>query len=216
MAKAPSLAAYPVTRAIFRTDLPASLCREIGRIITRWAYLENCIQLTLCNLVGLREEEGRLVLQKAGLNDQLDVIADLAHLYRLKVDKAALKRMKGDIKKTIEFRNVVAHGAWSYDADHQRWAVTQTRGAWDDEGAPKTERKKKVNPEGLLTDVDAMRRTIRDIDALIAQAKALLSPLLEQIAAWRDAPPSQSDGLAHERARRSLGHPSRHRPGQKA
>jgi hypothetical protein len=203
MAKAPSLTASPVTRAVFRTDLPAPLCREIGRIITRWAYLENAIQHTLRTLLGLSEEEGRLVLQKAGLNEQLDVIADLAYLYRLKVDATALKRMKAAIEKTIEFRNVLAHGAWSHDANHQRWAVTQTARSWADEGAPKTERKKKVNPEGLLTDVDTMRRTIRDIDALIAQTKELYTSLQKQIDGWRDAPPSPSDGLAYERARRS-------------
>src|SRR5262245_14219396 len=97
----------------------------------------------------------------------------------------------------------MAYGIWSRDADHHLGAVTQTTGTWADEGAPKTERKKKVNPEGLLTDADAMRRTVRDIDALIVQASELFASLLKQIETWRNATPSRSDRLAYERARRS-------------
>jgi hypothetical protein len=64
------------------------------------------------------------------------------------VDKTALKSMKAAITKTIEIRNLMTHGTWSYDADHHKWAVTVTKGDWEDHKAPKTERKKKVNPEG--------------------------------------------------------------------
>src|SRR5262245_11329914 len=102
MPKTPSLAATPITRAVARIDLLASLCREIGRIITRWAYLENAIQHTLRTLLGLSEEEGRLALQKARPNEQLDVIADVAHPYRLKVDTPAFRRMKAKIEKTTD------------------------------------------------------------------------------------------------------------------
>ena len=201
MAKIP-LATYPVTRAVFRTDLPPSLCREIGRIVTRWAYLEAGIQHTLRMLLGISDQEGRLVLREAILTERLEIIVDLAHLYGLKMDKAVLKNMKAAIIKTIEIRNLMAHGTWSYDADHQKWAVTVTKGAWEDQKVAKTERKKKVNPEGLLTNVETMQGTVRDIDALIAQGRNLHASLIEQTAAWGEAPPSPSDGIAHERARR--------------
>jgi hypothetical protein len=201
MAKKP-LRSIPVTRAVFSTNLPASHCREIGRIITRWAYLESHVQHTLQKLLGLSDQEARLVLREAKLEERLSIIADVAHLYGLKVDETTLLSMKKDIDGPLEKRNLMAHGAWSYDANHQRWAVTQTKGTWEDQDAPKTERKKKINPEGLLTDVDTMRKTVLQIDALIAQAKKLRGSLLKQIEAWRDAPPSSSDGLAYERARR--------------
>jgi hypothetical protein len=192
------------TRAVFRTDLPPSLCREIGRIVTRWAYLESYIQDTLRTLLGISDQEGLLVLREPKLTERLEIIADLAHLYGLKAEKTALQSMNAAINKTVEIRNLMAHGTWSYDEHHQMWAVTVTKGAWVDQKAPKTERKKKVNPEGLLTNVDAMRRTIRDIDALIAQATKLRASLMQQIAGWRAAPPSPSNNrLAHERARRS-------------
>jgi hypothetical protein len=201
MAKKPSLS-IPVTKAVFSTNLPASHCREIGRIVTRWAYLESYVQHTLQKLLGLSDQEGRLVLREAKLEERLTIIADVAHLYGLEVDETKLQSMKKDINDPLEIRNLMAHGAWSYDANHQRWAVTQTKGKWEDQDAPKTERKKTINPEGLLTDVNIMRKTVRQIDALIAQAEKLRGSLLKQIAAWRDAPPSPSDGLAYERARR--------------
>ena len=170
MAKKPSLS-IPVTRAVFRTDLPPSHCREIGRIVTRWAYLESYVLHTLQKLSGLSEQEGRLVLREARLDLRLTIIADVAHLYGLQVDETTLQSMKKAIKDPLEKRNLMAHGEWSYDENHKKWAVTQTKGTWEDQD--ETERKKTINPEGLLTDVDAMRETVLQIDALIAQAKKL-------------------------------------------
>ena len=179
-------------QAVHAPSPPATLCREIGRIITRWAYLENYIQRTVWMVLGVSEEECRLAVREPRLRDRLELISDLAHIYGLKIDSSLIKSMNIAIDKSVELRDAIAHGVWSYAHDHRLWALTVTKGSWDDQKRPKTERKKKVFPEGLLANVEAARRTVSEIDAIISDAKSLHVSLAEQIATWNEKSPQPS------------------------
>jgi len=94
-------------------------------------------------VVGISEEEGRLALREPRLNDRLELIADLVHLYGLKIDATLIKSMTIAIDKNVELRDAIAHGLWAYDTDRSLWALTITKGSWVDQSKPRTERKKK-------------------------------------------------------------------------
>ena len=182
--------------------LPATLCREIGRMISRWAFLENYLQRTLWKVMGISKEEGRLAVREPRLEERVELIADLMHVYGLKVDDKLISTLADGIRNQVRIRDAVAHGAWSFSDDYGDWQVTNTKGTWDKQERPKIERKKKINPEGILLGVAALRNRIFAIDEIITNATILHDSIVEQIAALRETPPPESHRLPHLRAQR--------------
>ena len=182
--------------------LPATLCREIGRIISRWAFLENYVQRTVWIVMGISREEGRLAVREPRLEEQVELIADLMRVYELKVDDKLISALSDGIRKQVRIRDAIAHGAWSFSEDYGDWQVTNTKGTWDKQDRPKIERKKKINPEGILLGVTALRRRVAAIDEIITNATILHDSIVEQIAALRERPPPASHRQPHLRAQR--------------
>ena len=188
--------------AIHVDVLPATLCREIGRIISRWAFLENYVQRIVWTLMGISREEGRLAVREPRLEDRVEVITDLMRIYELKVDDKLTSALLDGIRKQVHIRDAVAHGAWSFSDDYGDWQVTNTKGTWDRQDRPKIERKKKINPEGILLGVAALKKRVAAIDDLISNATILHDSIVEQIAALRETPPPALRRLPHLRAQR--------------
>lgn len=188
--------------AVHVPALPATLCREIGRIISRWAYLENYVQRIVWTLMGISREEGRLAVREPRVEERVELIADLMHVYGLNVDDKFISALIDGIRKQVRIRDAVAHGAWSFSEDYGDWQVTNTKGTWNKQDRPKIERKKRVNPEGILLGVTALRKRVAAVDDIIANATILHDSIVEQIAALRERPPPASHRLPHLRAQR--------------
>ena len=160
--------------------LPASMNREVGAILTRWAYLEQHLLRTCYLLLGVTMEQGRLAVQQVKAHEQPNRIGELAALRKIKVDEGQLKSMADRMEEIGVLRNALAHGVWFFSPDHRVFALSVTSGSWPEpQHAHRFMRKKKVRPEGNLIDVLALRAYRDQIDQLIDDARALRSQILE-------------------------------------
>jgi hypothetical protein len=159
-----------------RYDLPASLNREIGRIVVRWAYFEHHIQKMIWAVAFDADPKGaalgRIAIQEPRAADRLDLLERVAAVRKLSFDRALLRKMRAPTKTLAEQRDLFAHGLWTKDPN-AGWVVQQTRGTWTQyRGGPRGI--KRAIPEAIPRDTDDLRATIREIEALIADGKKLL------------------------------------------
>lgn len=89
----------PLKTTQVRYDLPARLCREIGRVIVTWAFLEQYAQELVCKLLGIGKKEGRVALQQGDLPGRYEMITTLAFLRDVDVEKIAVA-LKEACRKT--------------------------------------------------------------------------------------------------------------------
>ena len=97
---------YPV-----RYRLPVSYSTEIGRIITRWAFLEFRLKETAYMLLGVDPKVGRIAIREPRITDYIDMIQDLMHLKSITAT-ADLKKLRKSLEKIQSFRDKLAHGIW--------------------------------------------------------------------------------------------------------
>jgi hypothetical protein len=154
--------------------LPALLNREIGRVIVGWAHLENHLQAVCYMLLRLKGEEGRVAVRQPRATDRLEMILDLLFLNRMQAHSGFFKSMQKRIGEAAEFRDLFAHGIWTYSEEHKKWAVQNTRGNWgDNQTGIRAAGKKRITPEGLLVSLDGARYVASQIDGLISDAKLM-------------------------------------------
>jgi hypothetical protein len=181
---------------LFTPNIPVSLSREIGRIIVKWAFLENYVQRTVCMVTGITLEEGAFVLREPRLEDRLQMLVDIVELRGLRLNDTHFKAVQQNVADSAEIRNLCAHGAWAFVPRERQWAVRNTQGSWSDrQHLPKTLRKKKVLAEGLLLDVDSLRIISTQLEQAINHAMLLHDDLFEQILASPDKWPRSSRKL---------------------
>jgi hypothetical protein len=153
-----------------RYDLPAPLNREIGRLIVRWAHFENHLQSMITAILfdGAKDGAalGRLAVRELKVGERADLLARVADLRGVVLDKALLKAIKVKAIAISDQRNLLAHGIWTSTPDIG-WIVRQTRGAWDEhpEG-PRGKRSIEVqaivaNLEKLIADAKILQQTLR-------------------------------------------------------
>jgi len=163
-------------------ELPALFNREIGRIVVRWAYLEHYLQNLCFMLLRLSQVEGRLAVRSPRASDRLDMIDDLVFLNKLSTDNVAAERVRRIVSENAEFRDLFAHGLWTFSRTHNKWSVQNTRGSWRNSATKdRTARKKLVAPEGVLVTLRALKRTVTDLEQAILDAKLIQATLEKQL-----------------------------------
>jgi hypothetical protein len=160
-----------------RYDLPMAMCAGIGKIITRWSYAEDCVQNLIYILLGVSDVAGRVAVREPRLTDRLSMVLDL-----LEVDDVYLpgdllaeyKAMNKQASELVFYRDLMAHGTWSYTKEHKLWCVTNTRGNWD--GGLKNHGlvgKKRIKPEGILFSPSDLNSLALEVEDLIEKLKTL-------------------------------------------
>ena len=102
----PVMGAYPVRRR-----LPVKYSTEIGRIITRFAFLESQLRAMTYKLLMVNDKQGRLAVRAPRVVDHITMIQDLAALAKLEL-KVDWKKLKAFCREAESFRNRLAHGIW--------------------------------------------------------------------------------------------------------
>ena len=106
MELSPSARELPIT-----LDLPASLQREIGKVVTRHAVVELKLNRIVYTLLGIDAVSGRISVREPRTTDRLDMIADLLKITKIKV-QADLPAIRTDLDKCSLERDRLAHGIW--------------------------------------------------------------------------------------------------------
>ena len=100
------MAVYPA-----RYRLPVSYSTEIGRIITRWAYLEAVLRTTAYLILRVGAKHGRVAVREPRVVDYVTMLQDLMHLESLKT-RVDLKTLKKSLEEIEALRHKLAHGIW--------------------------------------------------------------------------------------------------------
>jgi hypothetical protein len=160
-------------------DLPASLSREIGRVIVRWAHFESHIQHMIYAIAfdGAANGAvlGRLAIRELKVDERANLLRHVADVQGVLLDRPLLKSIKTKALAISEQRNLLAHGIWTRRPD-LGWMVRQTRGDWDDHpGGPKG--KRSITPQSIPMSTEDVRQTVVELEELIADAKKLQQTL---------------------------------------
>ncbi len=160
-----------------RFDLPADMSRELGRVMTRWAYFEHYLQMILWAIVFDGHKDGaklgRLVVREPRVEDRLDMIHDAAIVRKFHFDKILLKSIRKRAIPLNGSRDLIAHGKWT-QTTHDGWVVQQVRGKWPKDPSEKLPiGRRRIVPESLPFDAARLREVCTEIEALITDAKTL-------------------------------------------
>jgi hypothetical protein len=167
-----------------RYDIPASLSREIGRVIVRWAYFEEQLQSLIWAIVFDCAEDGaalgRLAVRELRIEQRADLLADIANVRRVAFDKALLRAIKRKALDISRRRNLLAHGGWTFRPD-TGWLVRETRGSWEEQ-ADGPRGKRSITPQPVPVSTDDVRRTVAELEKLISDATKLRQTFLKTTA----------------------------------
>ena len=166
-------------------QIPASLSREVGRIIVRWAYLEHSIRRLGWRVLGIDQKLGRIAIRDPRLDDYIDMVADVAYLKRIQLDQAKLSNLKTKINEVAKWRDLLGHGIWI--PKNGNWMIQRTSGNYP-KNFKAEHRKRRINPEGVNVDLEGLR-TISDGIAI----------LIEEVLELRDTVPQPSPEKRQER-----------------
>jgi hypothetical protein len=163
-----------------RYDLPPSLCREIGRIMVRWAYFEHGVQDMVWQAMQVSHSVGRIAVREPSVADRLEMLRDLVKLRNAKWNDELFKSILERARLIAVRRHLLAHGIWGnhptglwMSAD--TWHVQLTRGSWPKNLSELVAGSRKVNPEMVPIELSKLRSMTSDIDQLITDLKTLRS-----------------------------------------
>lgn len=162
-------------------EVPASINREIGRIIVRWAFVEFCLQKIVWRLVGVDDAVGRLAIRDPRATDRIDMIVDLAALHSIKIDKAQIREFREQVNYGQIHRDILAHGLWGKYPDGSLRVVRST-GQHPKNIKQVPHRSRRVAPSALTVTVEQLRDAIEKIDWIIKYAlelEVVIKKLLE-------------------------------------
>jgi hypothetical protein len=156
-----------VVRAVL--DLPASLLREIGRVITAHSVVELYLNNIVYDLIGLDPTIGRLAVREPRAADRVDLIAKLMTLkgFTTTID---MKELRKTIDKCTTERDQLAHGVWGPNPRTGVLHLRLVRGTQEIEKGRHVSRI--ISPVGLPLTADdcaAIRRRIREVIVLLSR-----------------------------------------------
>jgi hypothetical protein len=119
------MAIYPV-----RYRLPTAYATEIGRIITRYAFLEHHLRAIAYGLLSVSVKQGRIAVRDPRAADYITMFEDLIALEGLAgLDIATLKKR---LIKLEGNRDLLAHGMWVKHGATRTPVVQGVRGRYND------------------------------------------------------------------------------------
>lgn len=159
-------------------DLPASLSREIGRIIVRWAHFEYAVRRIIWDMMGVNPKLGRIGVRDPRMDGRFDMILDIAHLKKITVDSALIKDLSTKAAEVLRWRDLLGHGIWI--PNKGEWMVQVIKGQYP-KNYEAEHRKRIVNPEGVTVDLEGLRSVTASLEYLIDEAKSLRARIAEQL-----------------------------------
>ncbi len=165
---------------VARFDVPASIAREIGRIIVTWAYFEHGVQEMVWQAMKVSPEVGRTAVRQPRVTDRLEMLRDLVKLRNGEWNDQLFKSILERSKLLAARRDLLAHGRWGVHGSGlwnsiDTWHVELTRGSWPKNMRELIEGSKQINPEMVPMDLQKLRSTTNEIVQLIDDLKRLRS-----------------------------------------
>ncbi len=155
----PVMGTYPVRRR-----LPTKYSTEIGRIITRFAFLESQLRAMTYKLLMISDKQGRLAIREPRVVDHVTMIQDLAVLAKLDL-KVNWKKLKEYCKEAESFRNRLAHGIWLKRSD-TKFPVLQDFSSAYTQGGPDIPKKPRIHPLAVPVRLEQLHHIANALEKL--------------------------------------------------
>ncbi len=155
----PLMGTYPVRRR-----LPTKYSTEIGRIITRFAFLESQLRAMTYKLLMVNDKQGRLAVRAPRVVDHITMIQDLAALAKLEL-KVDWKKLKAFCREAESFRNRLAHGIWLKHSGVKTPILQDFSSAYT-QGGSDISKKPRINPIAVRVSLDQLRHIANAIENL--------------------------------------------------
>lgn len=154
-------------------DLPASLTREIGRVMVHYAHLEYRMSAITANLLGVSRTEGRMALREPRLKEWLALLVQLMRAKGLEPEIDIPTLQTAFEQATIQ-RDQLAHNIWCRNPKYpNRVFLRLIKGSWQPVKGQKGKTSRVIEPEGVEYDVDDARSLVALIDAAIEKLNEL-------------------------------------------
>jgi hypothetical protein len=167
-----------------RYRLPVAYSTEIGRIMTRWAFIEWQLEQITYRVVGVGPKIGRLTIRDPRVDAHITMIADVMKLRKISV-RTDLAKLSSGLVQIKNFRDAVAHGIWITHPISKLPLLQYTKGKWSIAAMPNT--KRVVEPEGVPVTIEKLRAFVLSIEG----AARTISKLEREIAAQLSASPQK-------------------------
>jgi hypothetical protein len=171
----PRMGDYPVLR-----KLPPGYCREIGRIVHKFAFCEMVLRTITYNLMRVGPKVGRVAVRQPRVVDHITMLEDLESLYPTKLG-VNWKKLKELLKEAESYRDRLSHGIW---LDHPNVATPVLQDfSYAYVPRPPGARKARIDPIAVEIKPDDLRRissTLDDIGDILVKIEgdaAALGPL---------------------------------------
>jgi hypothetical protein len=152
---------YPEVRR-----LPTPYAAAIGRVISRWAYLEWLLTSIAYKTLGVNPKLGRITVRQQRADEYITMIEHILQVHGLSVPLPA-PSFKKRLKDAEDQRHQLAHGLWLRHPRTNELRVWLTKGNWEPTPAGATGLRK-ITPQAISKTPDEMRSTYKEIDDLIA------------------------------------------------
>ena len=198
-----------------RRKLPTAYSTEIGRLITRWAWLEWELKCVAYAILQLGPKEGRLSVREPRAHDYLTMIEDLMRVRGLSASaslKPYLKPAKAKLIELGDLRNAVAHGIWiKHEGTHLPTLQLVSGSLLQSIKWPHPLQKAKIEPRALAVELPGLRAAVSDTEQLTKMIQALRREIEEQLSAspGRPVPPHRKTAVRHSRNRAARKNPPR-------
>ena len=167
-----------------RYRLPVAYSTEIGRIITRWAFIEWQLEQITYRVVGVEQKIGRLTIREPRVDARITMIEDVMKLRKITVNTDFTKLSVG-LVQLKNIRDAIAHGIWIKHPSIKLPVLQITKGKWSIAAMPNT--KRVVEPEGAPVTIEKLREIVGSLKG----AALTVSKLETEIAAQLSASPQK-------------------------
>lgn len=170
-----------------RTRLPGAYSQQIGRIITRWAYLESRLRQVSCILLRINPPIARLMIRELRASDYITMLEDAMSVFHLSTS-VNLKTLRSGLQTLESNRDKLAHGIW-VKHDKTSTPVLQDLSAKHPAG-PYQGQKARINPKAVALTIENLRAWATGI----ATASKLIQKIGREINAQLRASPCKCCG----------------------
>lgn len=137
-----AMAEYPTIE-----KLPVNYCRAIGRLVSRFAFLESLLRHLIYRLLGVDRKAGRIAVRNPRVRDSFIMITDLMSLQSFTA-ATDIKMLAKECEKIEKFCDKVSHGVWVKHAKSGDPILQVTAGSFTEkQGGPSI--KARIRPQAL-------------------------------------------------------------------
>ncbi len=173
----PNMSTFPT-----RYELPVAYSTEIGRIITRFSYIQWQVKTCGYIVMGVDPKVGRMLVREPDLSEHLTLIQEIMKLQGLRTT-VKMTVLKHAIQQIESFRNRLAHGVWVKHGKTKTPTLQVTKGTYTQtKGGPKFNAR--IYPRSDRVTL----KNLRDIRVGLGHTKKGLHRLADELAAQHGDP----------------------------